>query len=129
MQRRPYVLYVCDRDHQTTLGEAVLARAAFGVLPARTIEDAMGQLSLADAVVICSCWPSERKHSLIDAVRTRSTAPVVCINKDSHACCACTEADRFHPEQLVAGIRSKLFLSGCTRAPENVEHERGIRRP
>lgn len=108
MHRRPFVLHVCCRDHLPSLVDAVLARAGFGVLPATSVDAAMSQLSHADAVVICACWEIEKKHSLIAVLRKRSSAPVICINEDLHACSACTEADRYHPEDLIAIIRGKL---------------------
>ena len=108
MHRRPFILHVCWRDHPPSLVDAVLARAGFGVLPATSTDSAMSQLSCADAIVICACWQAEEKHSLIVALRERSSAPVICINNNSHACSACTQADRYHPEELVAIIRGKL---------------------
>ncbi len=108
MRRRPFVLHICCRDHPPSLVDAVLARAGFGVLPATSVDAAMSHLSRADAIVICACWQAEEKHSLVGALRKRSSAPVICVNNSSHACSACTEADRYHPEELVAIIRDKL---------------------
>ncbi len=108
MHRRAFVLHVCCRDHPPSLVDAVLARAGFGVLPATSVDAAMSHLSRADAIVICACWQAEEKHRLIGALRKLSSVPVICINNTWHGCSACTEADRYYPEELVAIIRDKL---------------------
>lgn len=125
MQRRPFVLYICSRNCHPSLAESVLARAGFGVLLAITVEHAIAQLTRADVVVVSSCWPKEKKHHLLDALleaqKTRSKVPIICINEDPHGCNQCTEADPLQPENLVAVIR-KLALSS-PRSPASFGSE------
>lgn len=110
MQHRPLVLHICRRDHNPSLVEAVLARAGFGVLPARTLEQAAMQLRRADVIVISSCWSTEEKHTLMVGLRTASTAPLVCVTATPHGCCACTEADPFDPDALISAIQHSLAM-------------------
>ncbi len=104
-QRRSYVLHICRRSHPPTHVEAVLTRLGYGVLPAATLSEAMSQLSLADVVLISSCWAQDERHRLIATLRQRSTIPTICMSDSAaYLCGCCTEVSDTDPAALVVAI-------------------------
>ncbi len=123
MQRRPFVLHLCRRDHPPCHAEAVLARAGWAVLPAMNLAQAIALLPHADVVVISSCWAFEEKHDLITAVKQRSSVPLICVQEASHQCGSCSEVNCLDPAGLVDAIRRTLqtarrpaYAANCTSA-------------